>query len=180
MPATPPEFPHDVFISYSHIDQDWVWSWLVPRLKEAGLKVRTDRSRSPSACLPDQHGERRGSQPAHAAGADPAYLASEWTMYEQILTQAQTIGLRQRTLPVLREPCDLPLRVAMLTYADLTGDQSRGEVAELDQRDSWEPRHARPATCAGRRTSAPARSPPRLHISLAPPPRSTPRPCASC
>jgi hypothetical protein len=41
-------------------------------------------------------------------------------MYEQILTQTQDpIGLRQRTLPVLRETCDLPMRIAMLTYVDL-------------------------------------------------------------
>jgi hypothetical protein len=60
----------------------------------------------------------------------PAYLASNWTMYEQILTQTQDpIGLRQRTIPVLREPCDLPMRIAMLTYADLTG--KRSEEAEL-------------------------------------------------
>ena len=43
MPATPPETPDDVFISYSHADSDWVFEWLVSGLKEAGLKVCTDR-----------------------------------------------------------------------------------------------------------------------------------------
>jgi len=50
----------------------------------------------------------------------PAYVGSQWTLYEQILTQTQDpIGLRQRTLPVLRQPCELPTRIAMLTYVDL-------------------------------------------------------------
>ena len=40
--GTLPEFDYDVFISYSHRDQEWVWSWLVPRLKDAGIRVCTD------------------------------------------------------------------------------------------------------------------------------------------
>ena len=43
MPATPPETTYDVFISYSHADADWVWEWLVPRLKAEGLAVCTDQ-----------------------------------------------------------------------------------------------------------------------------------------
>ena len=63
----------------------------------------------------------------------PAYLASEWTMYEQILTQTQDpIGLRQRTIPVLRQPCEPPMRIAMLTYADLTGKRdAEAEFAKI-------------------------------------------------
>ena len=71
----------------------------------------------------------------------PAYLASEWTMYEQILTQTQDpIGLRQRTIPVLRQPCEPPMRIAMLTYADLTG--KRDAEAELAKIVRAQRRHA--------------------------------------
>jgi len=35
-------YRYDVFISYSHRDTGWVFDWLVPRLKEAGLAVWTD------------------------------------------------------------------------------------------------------------------------------------------
>jgi hypothetical protein len=34
---------YDAFISYSHKDKDWVWDWLVPRLKAAGFNLCTDR-----------------------------------------------------------------------------------------------------------------------------------------
>jgi hypothetical protein len=41
MPATS-STTYDVFISYAHADGEWVWEWLVPRLKAAGLAVCTD------------------------------------------------------------------------------------------------------------------------------------------
>ena len=49
MPATPPEIPYDVFISYSHADSDWVFEWLVSRLKDAGLRSARIANRSSSA-----------------------------------------------------------------------------------------------------------------------------------
>ena len=131
MPATPPEPIYDVFISYSHADSDWVFEWLVPRLNDAGLKVCTDRESFALGVPALINMENAVATSRHTLLVlTPAYLASEWTMYEQILTQTQDpIGLRQRTIPVLRQPCDLPMRIAMLTCADLTG--KRDEEAEF-------------------------------------------------
>ena len=85
----------------------------------------------------------------------PAYLASEWTMYEQILTQTQDpIGLRQRTIPVLRQPCEPPMRIAMLTYADLTGKRDgkpsspRSCGRSAGRRDRPRPTSPKPAACS--------------------------------
>jgi hypothetical protein len=41
-PVKPQRFKYDIFVSYSHRDQNWVRSWLVSRLKGAGLKVCID------------------------------------------------------------------------------------------------------------------------------------------
>ena len=134
MPATPPETTYDVFISYSHTDADWVWEWLVPRLKAAGLKVCTDRESFAVGVPSLINMENAVAASRHTLLVlTPAYLASGWTMYEQILTQTQDpIGLRQRTIPVLREPCDLPMRIGMLTYADLTGKRdAEAELAKI-------------------------------------------------
>ena len=134
MPATPPEIPYDVFISYSHADSDWVFDWLVPRLKGAGLKVCTDRESFALGVPALINMENAVATSRHTLLVlTPAYLASEWTMYEQILTQTQDpIGLRQRTIPVLREPCEPPMRIAMLTYADLTGKRdAEAEFAKI-------------------------------------------------
>ena len=120
MPATP-EFPYDVFISYSHADQDWVWSWLVPRLKAEGLILCTDQESFDIGVLSLVNMENAVLASRHTVLVlTPAYVESQWTLNEQILAQTQDpIGLRQRTLPVLREPCELPPRIAMLTYVDL-------------------------------------------------------------
>ena len=41
MAATEPHYPHDVFISYSDADEEWVKDWLIPNLKAANLRVYT-------------------------------------------------------------------------------------------------------------------------------------------
>jgi hypothetical protein len=117
MPATPPETLYDVFISYSHADSDWVFDWLVPRLKAEALAVCTDQESFALGVPALINMENAVATSRHTLLVlTPAYLASNWTMYEQILTQTQDpIGLRQRTTPVLRAPCDLPMRIAMLT-----------------------------------------------------------------
>ncbi len=124
-------FPYDVFISYSHTDAAWVMDRLVPRLKDAGLKVCTDQESFDLGVPSLINMENAVAASRHTLLVlTPAYVASEWTMFEQILTQTQDpAGLRQRTIPVLLSPCSLPMRIAMLTYADLTG--TRDEEAEF-------------------------------------------------
>jgi len=134
MPAMPPEFTYDVFISYSHAGQDWVWKWLVPRLKAEGLILCTDQESFDIGVPSLVNMENAVLASRHTLLVlTPAYVGSQWTLYEQILTQTQDpIGLRQRTLPVLREPCELPPRIAMLTYVDLReGVNAEGQVRRL-------------------------------------------------
>jgi hypothetical protein len=47
----------------------------------------------------------------------PAWVASQWTELESSLGYALRT---QHTLPILREPCNLPPRFKILTYVDLT------------------------------------------------------------
>jgi hypothetical protein len=121
--SSPAAFTYDVFVSYSPADADWVWEWLTPRLKDAGLRVCTDQESFDVGAPRLLNMENAVANSRHTLLVlTPAYLTSEWALYEQILAQSQDpIGQRRRTLPVLRQPCELPPRIAMLMYADLTG-----------------------------------------------------------
>ena len=175
MPATPPETTYDVFISYSHADADWVWDWLVPRLKAEGLTVCTDQESFDIGVPSLINMENAVLASRHTLLVlTPAYVASQWTMYEQILTQTQDpIGLRQRTLPVLREPCELPPRIAMLTYVDLSeGASVERQLRRLVNAIRGSAHPARSAARPGRRARH-ARSGDFSRSSASPP-----RPCA--
>lgn len=117
------DYTYDVFVSYSHVDSEWVWDWLVPRLKRAGLTVCTDRENFDPGVPSLVNMENAIFASRHTLLVlTSAWVQSEWTCYEALLTQSEDpVGLRQRALPVLREPCDLPPRIAMLTYLDFTG-----------------------------------------------------------
>lgn len=119
-PSAPSAFAYDVFVSYAHADGDWVWSWLVPRLKAAGLAVCTDRESFDVGVPSLINMENAVIQSRQTVLVlTPHYVGREWPLFEQILTQSQDpMGLRQRTLPVLRVTCNLPPRIAMLTYVD--------------------------------------------------------------
>ncbi len=134
MPATRRKALYDVFVSYSHVDSEWVWTWLVPRLKAKRLTVYTDRDSFDIGVPSLINMENAVAASRHTLLVlTPAYVDSEWAIFEQILTQTQDpIGLRHRTLPVLREPCQLPPRIAMLTYVDLCdGADVEKEFARL-------------------------------------------------
>ena len=113
---------YNVFVSYNHADSAWVWNWLVPKLKSEGLKVCTDRDSFAIGVPSVVNMERAVESSRHTLLVlTPAWLASEWTQFEALLVQtSDPVGLRQQLIPVLREPCELPPRLSMLTYADLT------------------------------------------------------------
>lgn len=117
------ESGYDVFISYNHNDRNWVGNVLLPKLEGAGLRACIDYrdfELGLSALLNMEQGVERSRHTLLVL--TPSWIASEWTAYEAILTQtADPVGLRRRTIPLLRERCQLPARIAMLTYADFIG-----------------------------------------------------------
>jgi hypothetical protein len=52
-------------------------------------------------------------------------LASAWTEFENLMLQTLDPGARgRRLLPLLKEQCDLPLRIGSLGYADFTDPEA--------------------------------------------------------
>ncbi len=56
----------------------------------------------------------------------PAWIHSEWTEFESLLAgTADPAGRRRKLIPLMLKSCNLPSRIAMLTYADFTRSPER-------------------------------------------------------
>lgn len=117
---------YDVFISYSHADRTWVREWLQPRLEAAALRLCLDWRDFDIGVPSLENMERAVDHSRHTLLVlTPAWVASEWTAFELLLTQtADPAARRRRLLPLLRQPCQPPRRLAMLTYADFTQQET--------------------------------------------------------
>ena len=120
-------YDYDLYLSYTAADRAWVTTALLPALEERGLRV----------CLPDRdfdigrprldNSERAITQSRHTLIVmTPAWLVSEWQAFEGLLVSSTDPANRlRRLIPLLLEPCALPPRIAMLTYADFTEPAQR-------------------------------------------------------
>lgn len=126
----PDAFAYDVFISYSHADAAWVHGELLPRLEGAGLTVCID-FRDFAIGAPTVTEIERAIRTSRRTllVLTPAYLASQWTEFETLLLQTLDPPNQQRRLiPLLREPCDLPLRIRFLTYLPMSDPSSASQA----------------------------------------------------
>jgi hypothetical protein len=132
---TPPdEFDYDVFISYSHHDERWVWDWLLPRLREADLRVCIDRDCfEPGAPLVTEVERAVLTSRKTLLVLTPDYLISAWAEMENILVATLDPAARNRRLMPLRlKKCDLPLRLKALVCSDFTDcNKAEGELRRL-------------------------------------------------
>ena len=113
-------FAYDVFISYSHADKAWVNGELLPRLEEAGLKVCIDRRDfRPGAPSVTEMERAVVSSRKTVLVLTPAYLASAWAEFEALMLATLDPANRQlRLIPLLKEKCELPVRIGYLTYVN--------------------------------------------------------------
>lgn len=125
-------YSYDVFISYSHTDKEWVQGWLLPRLEANGLRVCVDFRDFDIGVPSLVNMERAVEISRHTIVVlTPAWVESEWTEFEELLTQTDDpASRRRRLLPLLLQPCQPPRRISMLTYADFT-QQERWESQVL-------------------------------------------------
>lgn len=122
MPATPPEFAYDVFISYSHRDKAWVRGELLPRLESAGLKVCVDyRDFRIGAPIVKEMERAVLTSRRTLLVLTATYLTSAWAEFENLMLQTLDPNNQQfRLIPLITEQVELPLRIRGLNYVDLT------------------------------------------------------------
>jgi len=122
-------YRYDVFISYSHVNQEWVCSELLPRLEAAGLKVCIDYRDFEIGAPSLTNMESAVENSRHTLLVlTPAWVNSEWTNFESLLVGvADPAGRKRRLLPLMLEPCQPPVRISILTHADLTRFEGRAD-----------------------------------------------------
>lgn len=120
-----PECPassHDVFISYSSRDRNWVRGNLLKGIEEAGLRAFIDYrdfARGAPSIREMEHGIRECRKTILVL--TPSFIDSEWCEVEALMLA--TLGPANRSgrlVPLLREPCAKPLWVEALTHIDFT------------------------------------------------------------
>jgi hypothetical protein len=114
----PPKAQPDAFISYSHKDSAWVREYLVPALRARDLSVLTDEDFEVGGVAVKSMADAVATSRFTVAVLTPAYVSSDWAMYEVQLSQ--TLGPADKVLPLLREHCAIPLQLRHLTWADFT------------------------------------------------------------
>ena len=114
------EWPYDVFISYSHTDRTWVHGELLRRLDEAGLTVCIDeRNFRPGAPSVIEMEYAVVNSRRTVLVLTPAYLASDWAKFEALMVQTlDPLNEHLRLIPLLRERCELPIRIGIFTYVN--------------------------------------------------------------
>jgi hypothetical protein len=121
-PQPQDEFQYNAFISYSHHDNAWVRNVLLPHLEDEGLRVCIDYRNfelgAPSLVNMENAVERSRKT---LLVLTPNWVASEWTEFEALLIQTRDpAGRGRRILPLMVQPCELPSRLQVFTYLDLT------------------------------------------------------------
>ncbi len=113
-------FDYDVFISYSSQDKDWVRGELLSTIEKAGLKAFIDfRDFMPGA--PSIKECERGVIKCRKTllVLTPNYLNSGWAEFENVMAATlDPANASLRIIPLLKEDCQTPLRIAALTYID--------------------------------------------------------------
>jgi tetratricopeptide (TPR) repeat protein len=115
-------YEHDVFISYSSKDKEWVRGELLSRIEAAGLRAFID-FRDFTRGAPSIKEMERGvvSSRKTLLVLTPNYVGSEWGDLENIMVQTLDPANRGlRMLPLLRKECETPLRIGALTHVDFT------------------------------------------------------------
>jgi hypothetical protein len=124
---------HDVFISYSHQDKEWVDGVLVRTLAANGIDVLIDSEdfAGGASSIENMTAAVENAQRTLVVLTD-AWVRSEWTRFEGLLSvQSDPTGSKGKLIPILRKKCDPPKWMAIRSYLDFVDD---GRIAQQMER----------------------------------------------
>ncbi len=123
-------FAYDIFVSYSHKDEIWVRTELLPTLERHGLKICIDYRDfiAGKAAIINMQDASESSRYTVLV-LTPKWVESEWALYESILSRTEDpAGLQRRTIPLQLEKCKPPKFISMLTWVDFTNKKHETEA----------------------------------------------------
>jgi WD40 repeat protein len=129
--STPSDSQFDLFISHAKADAAWVRGYLIPALGlEAGGVITPEEFR-PGAFVPGEFERAVKNSRFTVLVFSPSYLADEWGSFsEQLVTYAGVAGQRERLVPLILQPCELPLRIEFRVRLDYTDEAGRERATE--------------------------------------------------
>lgn len=116
--AVPADDQYDVFISYRRSDRPWVKVPLLQQLEAKGLRVCIDyRDFVPGKAAIQNMEDAVVNSWKTLLILTPGYLESNWTEFVNVMLQTlDPVNRQLRLIPLVKERCELPLRIGMLTY----------------------------------------------------------------
>lgn len=115
-------YAYDVFISYSPQDRDWVNRELVPHFQAAQLRLITSDTFDLGAPQVSEFERAVLSSGKTLLVLTPDSLQDAWAGFAAIMVHTLDPASRERRfIPIIKEPCDLPLRFQGLVAFDATG-----------------------------------------------------------
>jgi hypothetical protein len=127
--------PHDLFVSHGPADGAWVRGYLLPALGLAPERVITSGDFRLGAAAVTEFERAVTSSRYTLLVLTPSYLADEWAIFgEQLTSHASVAAGRDRLIPLVLQPCELPLRIDFRVQRDCTDEAEwDGATARLRQ-----------------------------------------------
>ena len=121
-----------VFISYCSKDREWVRDYLLKNLEENGIQGHIDfrdfEIGKPSILCMEEAVETCDRT---ILVYTPDWVDSEFTNFEAILLQTESpLNRNKKILPILLKKCEIPKRLRIFNYADVTDKDEWGTQLE--------------------------------------------------
>lgn len=117
---------HDVFVSYSANDRDWVAGVLVPALESSGLVVASDLQLLPGANWQAELSRMRETSRFFVPVLSPDWVRSRGAQ-EEFALMSSRVGI---LVPVLLRPTELPAVLREIQFADFSNPQRQAQAME--------------------------------------------------
>ena len=127
------KYQYDIFVSHAESEKAWVQGYLLPSLSLPSERVIIPQNFRPGASIVQEFERAVTGSRYTILILTPAYLTDAWSTFgEQLISHASVTEQRNRLIPLLLRPCELPLHIDFRVQLDCTDQENwEGETARL-------------------------------------------------